>query len=275
MSSLLIALLLLWPIPAAAPAPAPEDPQHAGYWHSVAAHVYALLPLWAGHIALGREQIDDAAGQLTIRFDAMLSQLGGSQDPAADPAHPVIAAQGALSDALETLQLPPPLQKRLQPQVQQLKQAGRQLAEMVQNLLGTADSPPSAIEKINEQARQLLRQLESLDGDIHASCHSCKLRMDGAPSSVDLQTTIQEVLIHLQFQDRVSQILSHVQNDIWQLETMLHEALHSGGDALPEPPDTEAWLNALKNSYTTHEQRALHNREHNDKTPGASDITFF
>lgn len=273
LSTLLITLLVLWP--SSAPAIAAHDGDQSAYWRSVAAHVYALLPLWAGHVALGREQIDEAALQLTARFDHMLRQLDRPSPPSDDSPHPLAAAQNKLTDALEAMQLPAPLQKQLLPQLQQLKQSGQQLALLAKNLPAGEASPAAAAEQIGEQVGLLLRQLESIDADVHDSCRACQMKLDDPAASQNLQATIEEVLTHLQFQDRVNQILSHVQNDIWQLEAMLHESLNSREDALPEPPDTEAWLTALKNSYTTHEQRALHNRDQNDKTPGASDITFF
>ncbi|AUH52403.1 hypothetical protein CXB49_17170 [Chromobacterium sp. ATCC 53434] len=254
LTTLLILLLLLWPsVRPASPAPPPrENDNPSGYWREVSGHVYALLPLWAGHISLGREQIDDAAAQLTTRFDGMLRQLN-QLAATASPSAP----QDAPPDdgPLDLLQRLP-----------QLVEAGRQLETLAQSSAAAQaqDGP------IAEQAGSLRRQLEALELDVRAAT---PLRLD-ASASAKLQAAIEDILTQLQFQDRVSQILSHVQNDIWQLETTLHEALHSDGE-LPAPPDTEVWLAALKSSYTTHEQRALHNREHNDKTPGSSDITFF
>ncbi|QEL54216.1 hypothetical protein [Chromobacterium paludis] len=275
LSSLLIALLLLWPAPAPAAPPPIEDVRHARYWRSVAEHVNALLPLWAGHVALGREQIDQAASQLTERFDHLLRQIDHAPALPPDAVHPVAAAQDKLENALESLQLPPPLQKRLTPQLEQLKATGHQLQSLARSLIESNRVPTELSAQFAEQIGQWTLQLESLDADIHASCLACRLKQESADAPLNLQATIEEVLIHLQFQDRVNQILSHVQNDIWQLETLLHESLEYRGDDLPEPPDTEAWLSALKASYTTHEQRALHNREHHDKAQGPNDITFF
>ncbi|WP_434657269.1 hypothetical protein [Chromobacterium violaceum] len=269
LTSLLIALLLLWPVPAiAAPHPAHSGGGDESYWRDYASHVYALLPLWAGHIALSREQIDEAASHLTQRFDGMLRLLGHQPDQENGP-YPIDSAETRMSDTLDALQQPAGLQRKLSAELQQLRQSSLQLDALAQ---AGGDSPHTG--QIAEQARSLAQRLQALDQEIGASCHACKL---GAPADIpgfDLAATVEDVLTHLQFQDRVSQILSHVQNDIWQLEASLHEALNCDGE-LPPPPDTDAWLSALKNSYTTHEQRALHGREGNDKAPGPSDITFF
>ncbi|AXE30670.1 hypothetical protein DK842_12620 [Chromobacterium phragmitis] len=270
LTSLLIAILLLWPVPVSTslPSDTPNGPAGADYWRGYASHVYALLPLWAGHIALSREQIDEAAAHLTQRFDSMLRQLG--HQPAQDDSpYPLSSAENRLNDTLNALQQPAALQRKLSDTLQQLRHSSLRLEALSQ---ASGDAPLA--EQVMEQSRLLAQQLQSLDQEIGASCHACHLGAPAGQTGFDLAATVEDVLTNLQFQDRVSQILSHVQNDIWQLEAALHEALHSEGE-LPSPPDTDAWLTALKNSYTTHEQRALHNRDGGDKAPGPSDITFF
>ncbi|WP_295464463.1 methyl-accepting chemotaxis protein [uncultured Pseudomonas sp.] len=86
---------------------------------------------------------------------------------------------------------------------------------------------------------------------------------------------IAEVLVALQFQDRVSQMLGHVRDDQARLERLVAErrALAANGQALP-PLDTKAWLAELARTYTMAEQVAVHH----GKRPAAtaeSDITFF
>jgi len=264
LTSLLIALLLLWPIPiASSPRLSVSDGGGESYWRDYASHVYALLPLWAGHIALSREQIDEAAGHLTHRFDSMLRLLG-HQPEERDGLNLIDAAEIPTADDARDAPWPPvELQRRLSVELQQLRQSSLKLDELAQSGNDAAHA-----REIAGEARLLAQRLHALDRQIAAG-----LQTD-SQAGFDLPATVEDILTHLQFQDRVSQILSHVQNDIWQLEASLHEALNCEGE-LPPPPDTEAWLSALKNSYTTHEQRALHGREGNDKAPGPSDITFF
>ena len=83
---------------------------------------------------------------------------------------------------------------------------------------------------------------------------------------------ISDVLVALQFQDRVSQMLSHIRNDLNKLEQRLLDR-RTQGEAL-KPIDTKAWLDELAKTYTTAEQLAVHH----GKTPASaasSDITFF
>lgn len=236
LTSALILLLQLWPSRQPSAFHGAQDPGSGPYWQGVAHHVGALLPLWAGHIALGREQIDEAASQLTCRFDSILHHL--DQAPTAFQNHAATIGNA-----------------------EQLRQTQAQLEELASALPETPDG--NALRARIQSARQQLANMASPPA------------VESAPAGgFDLRATVEDILLHLQFQDRVSQILANVQNDIWRLETTLHEALNSQ-DGLPDPPDTQAWLAALKNSYTTHEQRALHNRDKHNKTPGPSDITFF
>jgi methyl-accepting chemotaxis protein len=86
---------------------------------------------------------------------------------------------------------------------------------------------------------------------------------------------IAEVLVALQFQDRVSQMLGHIRDDQARLERLVIErrALAASGQPLPRL-DTQGWLAELARTYTMAEQVAVHQ----GKRPAAaadSDITFF
>lgn len=86
---------------------------------------------------------------------------------------------------------------------------------------------------------------------------------------------ISDVLVALQFQDRVSQMLSHIRNDLNKLEQrLLDRRTQAAQGAALKPIDTKAWLDELARTYTTAEQLAVHH----GKTPtsaASSDITFF
>ena len=70
---------------------------------------------------------------------------------------------------------------------------------------------------------------------------------------------ISEVLVALQFQDRVSQILSHVQNDMGKLEQRLVDCSLDSAAASGSPlADASTWLSELASTYTTAEQHAAH-----------------
>ncbi|RKT58834.1 methyl-accepting chemotaxis protein [Azonexus fungiphilus] len=87
---------------------------------------------------------------------------------------------------------------------------------------------------------------------------------------------IGDVLVALQFQDRVGQILDHVRIDLRQLEERLR--LASGEVAAGRPAgqlDASAWLNDMARQFTTPEQHRLHAGGGANQGSDADDITFF
>lgn len=77
--------------------------------------------------------------------------------------------------------------------------------------------------------------------------------------SEDIKAEISEALVQLQFQDRVSQIMSHVQHNIERLPAVLDEnrrQAEAAGQLLPL--DAAALLNELEQTYAMKEERAIH-----------------
>lgn len=87
--------------------------------------------------------------------------------------------------------------------------------------------------------------------------------------STGIRGEVTDVLVSLQFQDRVSQMLVHIQNDLEKLGQQVFAS--SGGNAAF---DVEGWLNQLANTYTMVEQHAVH-AGGQDARPQESEITFF
>lgn len=73
---------------------------------------------------------------------------------------------------------------------------------------------------------------------------------------------LEVILVQLQFQDRVGQILSHVQLDMGRLQVQEED-----------PPDPGTWLFQFESSFTTEEQRQGH--QQSGVSMANSDVTFF
>lgn len=91
--------------------------------------------------------------------------------------------------------------------------------------------------------------------------------------SVGIRDEIADVLVSLQFQDRVSQILFHVQKYMG----LLWEQVKKRSEGTPVAiADDEEWFGQMERSYTTEEQRANHRGQVAAAASGSSgDITFF
>jgi methyl-accepting chemotaxis protein len=77
--------------------------------------------------------------------------------------------------------------------------------------------------------------------------------------STGIKSDVNEALVALQFQDRVSQIMTHVKQNIEQLPACLESNARqfSQGQAL-QPLDSGALLGDLEKSYVMAEERAIH-----------------
>ncbi len=117
---------------------------------------------------------------------------------------------------------------------------------------------------------QVLEQFQHSSESILQSAHVLE------QESAAVQSSVEEVLVNLQFQDRVSQILSHVTDDMEKLVGALadQETRLRHGESVTLI-DIQEWLRAIQKTYTTLEQVDVHHGSHHSKTPSNSEITFF
>lgn len=93
-----------------------------------------------------------------------------------------------------------------------------------------------------------------------------------------IQGEISDVLVALQFQDRISQVLSHVRSDQDKLSQTLDASEQQLAEGvLPQPLDTAAWLDALTSTYTMAEQHSVNGGAQPalQAQASATEITFF
>ncbi|HTF96768.1 MAG TPA: methyl-accepting chemotaxis protein [Cellvibrio sp.] len=117
---------------------------------------------------------------------------------------------------------------------------------------------------------QVLEQFQHSSESILQSAHVLE------QESAAVQASVEEVLVNLQFQDRVSQILGHVIDDMEKLVGALadQETRLRHGESVAVI-DISEWLRSIQKTYTTLEQVDVHRGANHSKTPGNSEITFF
>ncbi|WP_323896265.1 methyl-accepting chemotaxis protein [Aeromonas allosaccharophila] len=96
--------------------------------------------------------------------------------------------------------------------------------------------------------------------------------------STDIHREISSVIVSLQFQDRVSQILSHVRQNMESLSSHLIASEQHSNSSGPIQIDANHWLAEMELSYATDEQRNIHHGRTTRSTkaqPSSADITFF
>mgnify|MGYP000844653584 FL=1 len=156
---------------------------------------------------------------------------------------------------------------------------GRKIAETVRTVTGTIgetlevsrDSARSDELLVTTSSQQIAQVVQRLRGAAAALVDSSAAM---AREGQAVGTEIGDVLVGLQFQDRVSQVLAHVTGDMARLEERLRamqEDLRAG--RRPEALDGDVWTHEMRRTYTTAEQHALHGGGSAAQEP--SGITFF
>ncbi len=158
-------------------------------------------------------------------------------------------------------------------------ETGRRISEKVA-LISTAIS--STFDAAERTAQEDARSIADSESAIHTVLGEFKGVTDGLAqsaallreSSAGIKAEIAQSLVELQFQDRVSQILSHVRDSIADLPESLEASAHTFRDTGSlQPIDTSRVLADLERSYATAEERGNH---HGGGAGGqGTEITFF
>jgi len=157
--------------------------------------------------------------------------------------------------------------------------AGKHIAQQVSQISAAIGTTCQAAgESIREETRaaqaseaMIGKVLSSFRGVTDALVQSSDLLQR---ESAGIQSEVGDALVQLQFQDRVSQILSHVQQNIARLPSYLDEHARHATGSLP-PLDARALLAELESTYAMAEERALHQNNALPAPQQAEEITFF
>lgn len=91
-----------------------------------------------------------------------------------------------------------------------------------------------------------------------------------------IRKSVEAAIVHLQFQDRVNQVLGHVEENINALPdafASIRDTYRRTGELTP--PDFTPLLKAIEASYTTAEEHALHRGDSVTEHDENGEITFF
>lgn len=135
-------------------------------------------------------------------------------------------------------------------------EAANRVGAQDEEILGEADSViASVLERFSRSADSLAQTAHLLEQE-----------------SAGVRFQVDRVLVDLQFQDRVSQILSVVEQDVDRLAQRL--ASDGAVGTNPRPIAVQSWLDEFEARYTTLEQRTDVQVESGGRA-GKSEITFF
>ncbi|WP_440094616.1 methyl-accepting chemotaxis protein [Pseudomonas syringae] len=140
------------------------------------------------------------------------------------------------------------------------------ITQLVQAASSGADQDSQSVTTSEQSIQNVLERFQTITRHLAESADLLK------QESYGIRDEMTEVLVSLQFQDRVSQILSHVRDNIDALHAHLLQASESPDQAVAI--DARQWLARMESTYATDEQRRTHRGE-SAAQQNSQEITFF
>ncbi len=170
----------------------------------------------------------------------------------------------------------------------EVRKLSRSSGDIGRKITETIDSVNDAIEGTLIISRKFARQdKETLGSAEHIIASVLKRFSQAAVGLSDseeqlrtenkaINSEISDVFVDLQFQDRVSQILTLVSDDLNKLKQHLSEFKHEEhSEGLSRSVNVDQWLEELSMTYTMEEQLAAHEGAKTEINTHQSNITFF
>jgi methyl-accepting chemotaxis protein len=163
---------------------------------------------------------------------------------------------------------------------------GRRMAEKVALIGGAIGAARASAET---SAKREAASAVASDGAINGVLSRFRQVTEAMEASTDvmkqesagIQSEIVEALVQLQFQDRVSQRMTHVRHNIERLPTLLADSRERfDRSGVLVPIDAKALLGELEGSYAMADERATHSASAAPSAQGApaaelEEVTFF
>lgn len=153
-----------------------------------------------------------------------------------------------------------------------IQQANAALQKTLDRTTEYAAQDDERLNKSESSISEVLNQFKRSSENILNSASSLE------NESSHVQHSVEEVLVNLQFQDRVGQILSHVTGDMEKFVNIIKEQKQQlAADEELQPINVESWLANVRRTYTTLEQVDVHHgaHSHSFNKPNNSDVTLF
>jgi methyl-accepting chemotaxis protein len=152
----------------------------------------------------------------------------------------------------------------------------QRVAEVTEALTKTVIDSEQQVDHEQQLIQQTEQTISSVLSDYEGAVQSIsETNQQMQQQAEHVQQQLSDVVMHLQFQDRVSQILSHVMDDMNKLSdnaNLFAAQLDAG--VLPDTISVQHWLEGLRKTYTTLEQVSVHTGG-KQKVTSTDDITFF
>ena len=180
----------------------------------------------------------------------------------------------------------PAILSTLSQEVRQLSMRSAETGKEITNRVNLISSAILAASQAAEQSSEAEdKSMQSAEGMIEAVLSEFRQMTDALAASsallkqesIGIQGEVGEALVQLQFQDRVSQVMSHVRQNMERLPPLLRENrdLYVAAGQLA-PLDPEPLMRELQKTYAMAEEHAVHSGARLAAPAAAEDdITFF
>lgn len=160
-------------------------------------------------------------------------------------------------------------------------------AETGQKISDTVDSVNGAIESTLRVSRDYAEYDQNMITDAEKTIDNVLDGFESAATGLNesadvlrqeselIRNEIDEVMIALQFQDRVSQILSQVRNDFHKLKVRVSDKSEEDQIDAAERIEVNDWLEEFSSGYTMQEQYIAHDGDTGTDKSKQDEITFF
>jgi len=150
-------------------------------------------------------------------------------------------------------------------------EAGRQIVGKTKAVQQQIQATHLSANQLDADAGRMVDDSRMVIDSVIADFRQSALKLSGTVGQLEeenreVDQEVCDILVNLQFQDRISQILDHVQLDMVKLTGMVASAASL--------PSGAAWLSDLEKTYTTQEQRQVHAGQQADKSL-QSQVDFF
>ena len=154
-------------------------------------------------------------------------------------------------------------------------ETGARITQTIKQVNATLQSTLSKTKLFTEEDAALIHSAENTIKNIIKNYSQAGEKIMLSSSQLErenkvVQLAIDDVLVSLQFQDRVSQILGHMFDDMNKLAPSYHQCQENLSQDLPiQPIDVNFWLESIKETFTALEYESDQEKKTDDE------VTFF
>lgn len=147
---------------------------------------------------------------------------------------------------------------------------GGAITSVLSNAESSAENERTAVAAANDDVQAVLDDLQS----VMAEARDSSSRLETA--AIGIRSEIANSLVSLQFQDRVTQVLEHLRDNIDRFPELVAGSVGDPAtEGEPLPLDSTALLDELARDYTMQEEREAHGSGSAAGKVAESEITFF